>query len=162
KLEGMVSVDFAQRRASNFFTAAQTFAGTVIFSNAVSAEGDVRVSGVLSAASLSGNGAAIRNVAISNVVGVLADGQLQGTYAGTVQFTSAANQFSGSFTGNGAALANLSASVLTGQVPNGALGGSYGNALNLPNAGNTFQGTFTGDGSRLSNLAASNIVGVLA
>jgi len=151
-LEGFASGDFARRSASNHFSAPQTFTAPV------SVENDLQVIGALTAATLSGDGSRVRNVAVSNLVGVLGNAQLQGPYVNPIQFTSAANQFSG----NGAGLTGLNAAALTGLVPNTALGGTYGNALNLPNTGNTIQGSFTGDGSRLTNFAASNIVGVLA
>src|SRR2546426_5532268 len=94
-LQGLASGDFAQRGASNSFSAGQTFAGPVVFSNAVSVDGNLQVSAAVSAATLSGNGSAIRNLAASNVIGILGSAQVQGTYSNTVQFTSAANQFSG-------------------------------------------------------------------
>jgi hypothetical protein len=162
KLDGLASADFAQRHASNHFSAPQAFAGPVRFSNSVSITGTLQVSGALTAAALSGDGSGLRNVAVSNTVGVLGSSQLQGAYANPVQLTSGANQFTGTFSGNGAGLTSLNAATLTGLVPNSALGGTYGNALNLPNSANTIQGSFAGDGSHLTNLTASNIVGVLA
>jgi len=65
--------------------------------------------------------------------GTLPPNSLSGTYAGAVNFSNAANQFSG----NGASLTALNASQLTGAVSDGLLSANVA----LRNGGNTFNGS---------------------
>lgn len=90
---------------------------------------------------------------------IVSDGALPVPYASMVNFSSAGNDFNGSFSGSGAGLASLNASNLsTGIVGGDRLAGTYVNALTLPNAGNSF----TGDGGGLMNIDWDSLVNVPA
>ena len=88
------------------------------------------------------NTATTANTALS-----LASGQHQGEYA----FTSAANQFTGTFIGNLSGRASTADSATTAStattagIANDLAGGTFGNLYHFTNTGNTYQGTFLGN-----------------
>jgi len=92
------------------------------------------------------------NVSATQLTGTVGSAQISGNYSGTVNFSSAANTFSGTFSGNGAALNSLNASQLTsGTVadarltPNVALldhNQTFTGVNNFTNFDNNFSGNF--------------------
>ena len=160
-LQGLVSADFAQRRSSNFFSGAQTFAGPVVFSNNVSAETDLQVRGALSATTFSGNGGGLANLNASALTGSIPNIALSGTYANALSLPNPANNIHGSFAGDGSRLTNVTASNLTGVLASARLQGGYSNAVQFNNAANQFAGTFVGNGAGLTEVEAGVLTGVL-
>jgi hypothetical protein len=155
RVGGLRATDFALLGQSNYFTRGQAFSGPVLFQDTVKVEGRLEVGGNMTAATLSGDGSGLRNVAASNLVGVLANAQMAGVYSNAVQFRHPSNQFQGVFTGDGSGLINLRAAALTGTMPQSALAGTYDNPLNLINPANTIRGAFAGDASGLASLNAA-------
>ncbi len=109
-----------------------------------------------------GDGSHLTSLTASNIIGILPQSALAGTYSNAVTFNNAAGNFSGnfsgSFSGNGSGLQNLNASQLTsGTVPSAAMGGVYSGIVDFGNGNNVFSGLFNGDGSGLLNLNASHL-----
>jgi hypothetical protein len=123
--------------------------------------------GKITAASFTGDGAALTGLNASNLVtGTVADGRLSGNvprlnanqtfsgsniFAGVNTLTNATNVVAGTFSGNGGGLTNLNASGLaSGTVASARLSGTYSSAVTFDNAGDSF----TGNGAGLTNLNA--------
>ena len=89
----------------------------------------------------------------TQLTGILPSGQLSGTYANPLTFSSASGTFTGAFTGNGIGLTNLSvpATSLTGTIPLARMPSAV---VTNTQTGVTLSGTFSGNGAGLTGVPA--------
>jgi hypothetical protein len=114
---------------------------------------------------INGNGAGLTNLSAANLIGVIPDGRLAGTYTSQMNFSNPLNNYSGS----GTNLTSLNASSLVvGTIADARLSTNvafldrnqtFSGANNLTNTANRFVGSFAGDGSALTNLPPSTNYG---
>jgi len=143
-------------QANNFSNPGNTFAGTY-------------------AGTFTGNGAALTNLPVSALTGLITSTQLSPNVALVNQvnnFSNPSNNFmgvhngthNGTFIGNGAGLTNVPATGLTGTIATSQLASNVALvnlANNFSNPGNTFTGSFSGNGAGLTNLGASSLTGTV-
>ena len=65
---------------------------------------------------INGNGAGLTNIPVTQLSGTVQSAQINGTYANTVNFSSAANNFNGKFSGDGSGLTNLDETQISSNV----------------------------------------------
>ena len=134
------------------------------------------VSGKVTAGSFAGDGSALSNLQVSNLVGTIGYATMAGgvtenaqpniTSVGTLSSLAVSGTLSaGAFIGNAAGLSNIQGSNIVGPVSL-ALSVSGAAQPNITSVGTlsslAVSGLITGTGQALSSLQASNIVGVIA
>lgn len=151
--DARLSSNVALLSSNQIFTGANTFNGVVTASNAAN----------VFSGTFRGNGAALTNLAGTNLVGTVPDARLSANVAllssnqvftGVLAANNAANTFSGTFTGDGSALTSLTAGNLTGTVPDARLSANVAlqSNTNLNFAGTINAVLFTGSGHGLTNV----------